>query len=155
MDPTAAALSLHHLGIAVPPGWRRRSDPDRGVLVAARATRLPTSGVRPELVLRVGRSHEDEDLTAWRERAMSDLADLLVDFELEDDDEYDLMGHRVAYRRFAHRLGSADLLCDQWAWLAHGTGVTLTCSAARIDYPDYCELFEAVAATVDLLPDVA
>uniref|UniRef100_UPI002B26B560 hypothetical protein n=1 Tax=Nocardioides sp. TaxID=35761 RepID=UPI002B26B560 len=144
-----------HLGIAVPQTWRRRSDPDTGVLVAARATRLPASGVRPELVLRICRADDGEDLTAWRERAMGELADLLVDFALEDDAEYDLMGHPVAYRRFAHRLGSADVLCDQWAWLAHGTGVTLTCSVARVEYADYSDLFDAVAATVDLLPDVA
>jgi hypothetical protein len=50
------------LGIAVPPTWRRRSDPDHGVLVAARATQLPASGVRPELVLRYARV--DEDLRA-------------------------------------------------------------------------------------------
>ena len=155
MTSTDSSPAHRHLGIAVPPTWRRRSDPDQGVLVAARATRLPASGVRPELVLRICRPDQGESLTAWRERAMGELADLLVDFALEDDDEYDLMGHPVAYRRFAHRLGTADVLCDQWAWLAHGTGVTLTCSVARAEYADYCDLFDAVAATVDLLPDVA
>ncbi|CAN5185168.1 hypothetical protein BH09ACT12_BH09ACT12_01260 [soil metagenome] len=140
-----------HLGIAVPPSWRRRSDPDHGVLVAARATQVPPSGVRPELVLRYSRV--DDGLTAWREQAMGELADRLDDFALEDDDEFDLLGSRVAYRRFAHRLGAADILCDQWAWLTHGVGVTLTCSVAREDYADYCDVFEAIAETVDLLPD--
>lgn len=142
-----------HLGIAVPPTWRRRSDPDHGVLVAARATQLPASGVRPELVLRYCRA--GDDLTRWREEAMSELADRLVDFAVEDDDEYDLHGHQVAYRRFAHRLGVADVICDQWAWVAEGVGVTLTCSVAREEYADYCDVFEAIAQTVDLLPDVA
>ena len=95
----------------MPTTWRRRSDPDRGVLVAARSTHLPPSGVRPELVLRY--APVDDDLTAWRDAAMGELADRLVDFELEDDDEYDLLGHRVAYRRFAHRVGTADIICDQ------------------------------------------
>ncbi len=144
------------LGIAVPPTWRRRSDPDRGVLVAARSTHLPPSGVRPELVLRYCRVPDDgADLAAWREAALTELAELLVDYALEDDDQYDLLGHEVAYRRFAHRLGTADVICDQWAWLAAGVGVTLTCSVAREDYADYCDVFEAVAGTVDLLPDAA
>ena len=47
------------------------------------------------------------------------------------------------------------MLCDQWAWLGDGLGITLTCSAARQDYLDYCDVFEAVAETVDLLPRVA
>ncbi len=142
------------LGIAVPPTWRRRSDPDHGVLVAARATQVPPSGVRPELVLRYCRV-PDDDLTAWREAAMGELADRLDDFALEDDDEFDLMDDRVAYRRFAHRLGAADVICDQWAWLTDGVGVTLTCSVAREEYADYCDVFEAIAATVDLMPDAA
>ena len=97
----------------------------------------------------------DDDLTGWRESAMGELADRLVDFALEDDDEYDLVGQPVAYRRFAHRLGTADVVCDQWAWLAEGVGVTLTCSVAREEYADYCDVFETIAETVDLLPDVA
>lgn len=153
--PDHRSSAGRRLGIAVPPTWRRRCDPDHGVLVAARATRLPASGVSPDLVLRCSRVDDNEDLTAWRERAMGELADLLVDFALEDDDQFDLLGHDVAYRRFAHRVGTADVLCDQWAWLAEGVGLTLTCSVAREDYPDYCDVFEAIAETVDLLPDVA
>ncbi len=136
------------LGIAVPPRWRRRSDAAHGVLVTARAATLPASGVRPELTLVC--TSVDQDLESWRDEAMRELADRLDDFALEDDDTYDLDGHDVAYRRFAHRLGAADLLCDQWAWVVGGLGITLTCSVAREDYWDYFELFEAVAETVDL-----
>lgn len=138
------------LGIAVPQGWRRRSDPARGVLVAARATALPASGVRPELTLTA--TPVDLDLEAWREAAMAELAGRLDDFALEDDDTYDLDGYDVAYRRFAHRVGGADLLCDQWAWVVGGVGITLTCSVAREDYGDYFEVFETIAETVDLGP---
>jgi len=152
-DPREFRTAPAHLGIALPPTWRRRSDPDRGVLVAARATQVPPSGFRPELVLRYARV--DDDLTTWREEAMGELADRLDDFDLEDDDEFDLLGNQVAYRRFAHRVGAADVVCDQWAWLARGVGVTLTCSVAREEYADYCEMFETIAETVDLLPDAA
>lgn len=138
------------LGIAVPHGWRRRSDPAHGVLVAARATAVPASGVRPELTLTC--TPVDQDLEAWRDTAMDELAERLDDFALEDDDTYDLDGHEVAYRRFAHRQGAADLLCDQWAWVVGDLGVTLTCSVAREDYGDYFEVFETIAETVDLGP---
>jgi len=141
------------LGIAVPPTWRRRSDPERGVLVAARASALPASGVRPELSLRC--EPVEEELVAWRAGAMTELSVRLDDFDLEDDDEFDLLGHEVAYRRFAHRVGPADVLCEQWAWLADGLGITLTCSVAREDYPDYCDVFEAIAETVELEPRAA
>ena len=62
------------------------------------------------------------------------------------------------YRRFAHRVGAADRCsCDQWAWPVGSAeqGVTLTCSVARDDYPDYCDVFEAIAETVDLGPRAA
>lgn len=152
MNP-ATAHAPAHLGIVVPPSWRRRSDPDHLVLVAARSSALPASGVRPELVLRYARV--DDALTSWRDEAMEELAVVLEAFELEDADDFDLRDHRVGYRRFSHRLGTADILCEQWAWLGHGVGITLTCSCAREDYADYCDVFEAVAETVDLLPDAA
>ena len=79
----------------------------------------------------------------------------LVDFELEDDDEFELLDRTVVYHRFAHRLGVADLLSDQWSWLADGLGVTLTCTVAREDYPDYCDVFEAIAETVSIDPRAA
>jgi hypothetical protein len=141
-----------HLYVSVPASWRRRHDPAlaaAGVLVSARAPAMPPSGVRPELTVRVVAVDPDRDLVAWREDALGDLADALVDFELEDDDGFDLEGHDVRYHRFAHRIGTVDVLCDQWAWLVGGRGVTLTCSAARTDYPDWCDLFEAIAATLD------
>lgn len=140
--------------ICVPVAWRRRADPDRGVLVAARAAVPPASGVAPELVLRCSCAPED-DLGRWRARALSELAGLLADFELEDEDDYDLDGQPVAYRRFAHRLGTADVLCDQWAWLVDGVGLTLTCSVAREDYVEYCDVFESVAGSVSIGPRAA
>ncbi|WP_139982336.1 hypothetical protein [Nocardioides litoris] len=139
------------VSVAIPPSWRRRHDPqlaEHGVVLAARAPALPASGLRPELLLRVGRTDHD-DVEAWRTDALGDLADLLVDLAVEDDDVFDLGEHEVVYHRFAHRVGTVDVLCDQWSWLVDGCGTTLTCSAAREDYPAWCDLFETVAATVE------
>ena len=64
-----------------------------------------------------------------------------------------LDGEPAAYTRFSHRLGGTDVVCDQWAWLRDGVGVTLTGTVALADYADYADLFEGVAATVRLSPD--
>lgn len=134
--------------VSVPTSWRRHPDPAPGVVVSARAPALPPSGVRPELTLHSAPVDHDEP-ARWREEALAELAGLLDDLALEDDDAYDLDGREVVYHRFAHRVGSADVLCDQWSWLVDGVGTTLTCSAARDDYLDYSDVFEAVAATVE------
>ncbi len=163
--------STDQLMFAVPPRWRRRADPLRGVVVAARAPTMPPSGVRPELVLRC--CAVDDNLVTWRAGAVDELSRRLVDFDVEDEDVFDLGGEEVVYRRFAHRVGAADVVCDQWAWLlglavdpvdgdesgaahvAGGMGLTLTGMVAREDYADYCDVFEAVADTVGLMPRAA
>ncbi len=141
------------IGICLPVTWRRRSALAHGVVVSARSTVLPASGVHPELTLRC--VPVDTDLETWRAEAIGELAARLVDFDVEDDDAFELLGRPVAYHRFAHRLGSADVLSDQWAWLFDGLGVVLTCSVAREDYPDYCDVFEAIAETVNIGPRAA
>ena len=137
-----------HVDVAVPPQWRRRADPDRGVLLSARSPFLPDSGIRPEIVVRY--AAVDEPLDRWRTSAMRELARRLVDFALEDEDAFAIGDHEVAYRRFAHRSGTADVLCDQWAWLVDGLGITLTGACARVDYLAYCDLFDTVAETLEV-----
>jgi hypothetical protein len=144
---------FEHIGISLPATWRRRASPAHGVVVSARSGVLPASGVHPELTLRC--TPVDSELTQWRAEAIRELSGRLVDFDLEDEDVFDLLGREVAYHRFAHRLGSADVLSDQWAWLVDGLGVVLTCSVAREDYPDYCDVFEAIAETVSIDPRAA
>jgi len=139
--------------VTVPARWHRRADPARGVVVAARARVVPPSGHIPELVVRC--AAVDEDLATWRAGAITALARQLPAFALEDRDDFDLGEQPVVYHRFAHRLGTLELLSDQWAWLVDGLGVTLTCTVAREDYPAFYELFEAVAATVDVMPAAA
>jgi hypothetical protein len=133
--------------ISVPARWGTTSDPARGVLVAARSRVTPPSGVRPELVLRAAPVAAPS--ATWRVRALAELAARLPGFDLEDEDDVDLDGVAAAYRRFGHRDGLVDLVSEQWAWLVDAHGVTLTGTVAREDYADYCEVFEAVAATVD------
>ena len=139
--------------LCLPATWRRRAALAHGVVVSARSAVLPASGVPPELTVRC--AAVDTDLRAWRATAIRELARRLVDFEVEDEDEFELLGEDVVYHRFAHRLGLADVLSDQWAWLSGGLGVTLTCSVARVDYPAYCDVFEAIAETVRLDPRAA
>lgn len=139
--------------VDLPVRWHRRDEPDRGVVVAARPRRVPASGLCPEVVVRC--TTVADDLVAWRADAIAALGRQLVDFALEDEDGFPLGDHEVAYRRFAHRSGPWDVLCEQWAWLVDGLGVTLTCSVAREDYPTFCDVFEAIAETLDVLPSAA
>ncbi len=136
--------------LTVPRTWHPRRNVRHGIVLTARPPTVPAGGVSPEIVLRC--APVDAELATWRGQALLDLRGQLVDFALEDADDYDLGDHRVAYSRFAHRLGAADVLCDQWAWLVAGLGVTLTCTVAREDYLTYCDLFEDVAATVEIVP---
>jgi hypothetical protein len=136
--------------ISVPASWRRTSDPACGVLVAATATTVPPSGFRPSVRLRC--EPAPDAASAWSAHCVSELRSTREEFALEDEDDYDLGRHHVGYRRYAHRLRGADVLCDEWAWLVDGIGFVLTCSVAREDYLDYCDVFEAIAQTVEPPP---
>ena len=78
------------IGICLPVTWRRRSAPAHGVVVSARSTVLPASGVPPELTLRC--VAVDTDLCTWRADAIGELSERLVDFDVEDDDAFELLG---------------------------------------------------------------
>lgn len=146
---TADATLGSAVHVTLPDRWHRRDRPAHGIVAAARPRNVPGSGVCPEIV--VACTPVADDLDAWRDEAMAALATQLPDFALEESDSYALGEHVVAYRLFAHRLGTADVLSEQWAWLVGGLGVTLTCSASREDYPTFCDLFEAVAGTVEVI----
>ena len=136
--------------IAVPPHWRRSADPGNGVLVSARCPVAGPTGVVALIRLEV--EPVSGSLPGWRAEDLRTTATRRTDFELDDEGDYDLDGREVSYRRFAFRRDADDLLCEQWAWLEDGLGYTLTCTVGRADYLDYCDVFEAVAATFDPQP---
>lgn len=147
------AHPAHHVRVSVPPRWAGRTDPEHGVVLAARSRELPASGRAPELMVRC--TTVESELLAWREEAIAALSTQLAEFELEDEDEYDLAGQAVAYRRFSYRHGTSDILSEQWAWVVDGVGVTLTGSVDRTDYEAFRDLFESVAATIEIGPATA
>jgi hypothetical protein len=135
--------------VRLPGRWRRSADPERGVLVTARCPVAGASGVVP--LIRLEMHPVPGSLHTWREDDLRATAARRRDFELDDEDDYDLGGWGVAYRRFGYRRDRDDVLCEQWAWLVDGIGYTLTCTVGRADYPDYCDVFEAVAETFEPL----
>jgi hypothetical protein len=141
------------ISFRIPAGWQTRDDRAAGILLRARPPGRPGSGVPPEIVLRS--EPVDDDLHTWRREALTALALQLHDFDLEDEDDYRLAAAPARYHRFGHTLGVADLITEQWSWLAGGVGVTLTCTVERGAYIDYCELFEDVAASVEVLCSAA
>lgn len=147
MNPTP------RIHVSVPRTWATRTDPDHGIVVAARSREVPPSGFPPELVVRS--VPVDSDLATWRAEATASVAAQLDGLDLEDEDQFDLGDHEVSYRRFSYRLATSEIVCEQWAWLVDGVGVTLTGSMARSDYATWCDLFEEVAATVEVRPATA
>ncbi|MEJ7795191.1 MAG: hypothetical protein WKF50_06540 [Nocardioides sp.] len=110
---------------AAPVGWRRsRRD---GVVIA---TRPGPSPARLE----------------WRTGSPPTYDELVV----EDEDAFDLSGHPVDYRRFGHRAGGVELVSEEWTWRVDGERLVLTGTVSRGDYLSVCDLFEDVAATVEL-----
>ncbi|MEQ6902785.1 hypothetical protein [Nocardioides sp. YIM 152588] len=143
-------MESHRIDLSLPPRWATRRQLPHGVVVAARPLD-PGPGPVPEVVVRAV-AVDEPDLATWRERALRELADHAVDLALEDDDTFDLAGRTVRYHRFAHRVGPDDLLSEQWSWWQDGVGVTLTGSVARTAYVLYCDLFEEIAATLEITP---
>ena len=133
--------------ISLPPRWRHHTDPGNGVLVTARCPAAGGTGVVPLIRLEV--TPVRATLQRWRTDDLGSTASRRTDFELDDEDEFELDGREVAYRRFGFRRGTDDLLCEQWAWLVDGRGFTLTCTVGRADYADFGDVFEAVASTFD------
>lgn len=120
--------------VEVPGGWA--------------APGLHRHGVAPRL------EHRAEpcagDLARWA--AVVAVADAsLPDFDLEDDDAFDLEGRDVVYRRYAHASAhwGVPLMSEQWLWVVDGVGHRLVGTVARQEYADYCDVFESVAATFD------
>lgn len=110
---------------AVPVGWRRTRRGD--VVVATRPGPSPA-----RLELRTGSAA---------------TYDALV---LEDEDVFELAGHPVLYRRFGHRAAGVELVSEEWTWRVDGERLVLTGTVPREDYLSVCDLFEDVAATVQV-----
>lgn len=131
-------IADHELSLSLPRHWPPRDDPARGIVLAARSPVVPPSGFVPELVLRTV--------------PLDDLPAPPSGVDVEDSDEFELSGRTVGYERLGHRVGTTDVLTEQWTWIIGDTAVVLTGTAARADYADYCDVFEDVAATLGITP---
>lgn len=126
----------HQLSLAVPRHWPAEHQPAPDVVLRARSPIVPASGFAPELVLRTV--------------PLDDLPTPPAAWDVEDSDEFELSGWAVGYERLGHVVGATDVVTDQWTWVAGDTAVVLTGTVARADYADYCDVFEDVAATLEV-----
>lgn len=145
-----AATAQHDIALSVPRHWVSHADPEQGIALAARAPRRLASGFAPELVLRATPVAGDGD--EWCRRALLAPGHGLEAFEVEEIDSDDLAGWARGYRRYGHRVGAVDVVCDQWVGVVEGVGVSFTGAVARIDYADYADVFESIAATIEVTP---
>ncbi len=128
----------HQISLALPRHGPVQDRPAAGVVLDARSPVCPASGFVPKLVL--------------RSVPLDDLPVPPAGFDVEDADEFEMSGHTVGYERLGHQVGATDVVTDQWTWVVGDTAVVVTGTVARADYEDYCDLFEDVAATVELTP---
>jgi hypothetical protein len=104
------------------------------------------SGLAPRLEHRYetfGGSLDD-----WHAQTSASDADR-PDYDVEDDDCFDVAGHETVYRRFGHTVSGVPVLSDQWLWVVDGVAHLLLGTVAAEDYEDYCDVFESVAETFD------
>lgn len=128
----------HELSLSLPRHWPTRHDPTVGIVLTARSPVVAAGGIVPELVLRAV--------------PLDDLPAPAAGVDVEDSDEFELSGHTVGYERLGHVVGTTEAVTDQWTWVVGDTAVVLTGTVARVDYADYCDLFEDVASTVAVMP---
>ena len=130
-------MSRGRTPVTMPPRWVR-------VRGGYCAPGVHGTGLAPRLVY----SSEpfSGSLDDWLGR-VADNDSSCVDFDLEDDDCFDVAGHETVYRRFGHTLADVPVLSDQWLWLVDGVGHMLLGTVATADYEDYCDVFESVAET--------
>jgi hypothetical protein len=102
------------------------------------------SGLAPRL------EHRSESFTGslddWRLQVV-DADTTRPDYDLEDDDCFDVAGHETVYRRFGHTASGVAVLTDEWLWVVDGVAHLLLGTVAAADYEDYCDVFESVAET--------
>ena len=104
------------------------------------------SGLAPRLEHRA--EAYDGTLDSWH-RLVADADETRRDFDLEDEDEFELAGYDAVYRRFGHTRAGIPVLSDQWLWVVDGVAHQLLGTVATQEYADYCDVFESVAETFD------
>lgn len=141
----ASAGMRTELEIAVPPGWEVARDvaPDVPLVLAARAA--PDLDVIPTVAVSV--TPTELCLADHQTGLRAELTARLEAAEVDDPDLYDIGDEEVSYLRVWHRCEDADVVSEVWSWVVDGLAWSVTASVGAPDYPDYCDLFEAVAAT--------
>ena len=136
---TLGGMTITRSPVVMPRRWVRV----RGGYAAPGVHR---SGVAPRL-----EHHADPfagTLDDWHSQVAS--ADRVRrDYDLEDEDSFELGGHRAVYRRFGHTRAGVPVLCDQWLWVVDGVAHQLLGTVAADEYDAYCDVFESVAETFD------
>lgn len=133
--------------LILPPRWRWSTDGATGLLLSARPPLAGASGVLPEVRLTAMSGGADD--FEWVDDDLERVERAVRDYLLEDEDEFGAGLHEVAYRRFAHRRGAHDLLCDRWAWEVDGWRFLLDATCARADYEEFCDVFEQIAESFE------
>lgn len=125
-------------GLVVPAGWDHHVDAGRSVVVVPR--RLPSSGFLPsaELTRRRGRGAATlrAEVDNWVEAG-----------DIDEEDRFELDAGPVDYLRLIRRDAGVEVVSELWQWRTDDAVWTLTACTALVDYADFCDVFEELAAT--------
>lgn len=134
--------------LRVPANWQAQAAPKPGILLLMTPRAVPASGLAPCITLSVAET--DLNLVDHQSALRELFQEAFDRVDIEDADIYDYQGAEVSYLRFFHRTDQRDLIVEVWCWVATGRVWSLVASADHRDHPDFCDMFDDVAATFDL-----
>jgi hypothetical protein len=136
----AAGFSL-----PLPAEWERIEDAQPGVpLIAVEPEH--GGGFRANVVVTIDELPSGLDLDGWQAGAEEGLPDALQGYLLLDR-EHLVVGGRDAIRRLAHHAmpDRGSITMEQWTLVSEGRGITLTASAATLEYDGLAATFAGIA----------
>lgn len=135
--------------LALPSGWPVDREVDGCALAC---TEPPPAGspptyLPPSIVVTVDELARDEPFHGWVERFRASLLQTYNQLRLIDMEETTL-GDVTAHRTLSHYQHSvAGGVCtDQWCIPALGRAYVITCSSGALEYDEFADTFQRVAA---------
>jgi len=150
-DASGTAYRHDDAGFAVslPTGWPVDDEVDGCALVCVEP---PPAGTHPaylppSIVVTIDALHDDEPFDRWLSRFRVSLAEIYNKLRLVDLEDTAL-GDLPAYRTLSHYLhGVVGGVCtEQWCIPAPGLVYVITCAAGTLQYDDFADTFQDVAA---------
>jgi len=134
--------------VSLPTGWPVDGEVDGCALVCVEPpSGTPPAYLPPSIVVTVDELPDDEPFDRWLSRFRVSLAEIYNEVRLVDLEDT-LLGDVPAYRTLSHYLHAVvgGVCTDQWCIPALGRVYVVTCSSGALEYDDFADTFQDVAA---------